>query len=96
MKSEDSMAASGLGCRKALLATGWANSLLHTNGPRKQPSGLVECTFLTTKLLSQSAQAVIGCKLTIENSLMWFESRSGQGWLQRQLGDVLILKTQRN
>ena len=36
------MAACGLGCRKALVGTGWAISpALHESAYRKQPSGLV-------------------------------------------------------
>jgi len=45
MKGEDSMAASGLGCRKALLATGWANSLLHTSGLRNNILALWDVHF---------------------------------------------------
>ena len=40
-KGANSMAASGLDCRKALVGTGWAISLLCMNGLRKQTSGLV-------------------------------------------------------
>jgi len=44
----NSMAASGLGSRKALVGTGWAISiLLCMNRLRKQPSGLVGPPFLT-------------------------------------------------
>jgi len=36
------MAVSGLGCRMALVGTGWLVSLLCMNGVRKQSSNLVE------------------------------------------------------
>ena len=45
-KGVNSMAASGLGCRKALAGTGWALSLLLCmTGLRKQSSGLVGLHF---------------------------------------------------
>ena len=60
-KGAKSLAASGLGCRKALVGTGWVISLLFCmNWLRKQPSVLVGPPFLTMTLFSQSAQAVIG------------------------------------
>ena len=62
-KGADSMAASGLkiGCRKALVGTGWVISLLLCmNWLRIQPSVLVGAPFLTMMLFSQFAQAVIG------------------------------------
>jgi len=61
LKGANSMAASDLGCRKALVGTGWADSLLLCmNGLRKQISGLVGPPFLTMSLFSQSIRAVIG------------------------------------
>ena len=55
-KGANSMAASGLGCRKALVGTGWAISLLPClNWLRKQPSSLVGPPFLTMTLFSRSA-----------------------------------------
>ena len=57
-KGTNSMAASGLRYRKALVGTGWAIFLLLCmNRLRKQPSGP---PFLTMKLFSQSAEGVIG------------------------------------
>ena len=50
-KGANSIAASGLGCRKALVGTGWAISLLLCmTGLRKRSSGLVGPPFLTKKL----------------------------------------------
>ena len=50
-KGANRVAASGLGCRKALVGTGWAISLLLCmNRLRKQPSGLVGSPFLTMML----------------------------------------------
>ena len=61
MGATEGMAASGLGCQKALVGTGWAISLiLRTNRLRKQSSNLVGPPFLTVTLFSWSAQAVIG------------------------------------
>ena len=49
------MAASGLSCRKPLVGTKWASSLLLcTNGPRKLPSGHVAPLFMAVKLFSCS------------------------------------------
>ena len=57
-------AASGLGCRRALVSPGWPISVLVCmTGLRKPPSGLVWLPFLTMSLFSQSARAVKdGCK----------------------------------
>ena len=45
------MAASGLSCRKPLVSTGWAISLLLcTNGLRKQSSGHIGPPFLAVRL----------------------------------------------
>ena len=49
------MAACGLSCRKPLVSTGWAISLLLcTNGLRKWSSGRVGPQFLAVKLFSRS------------------------------------------
>ena len=45
-KDANSMAASGLGCRKALVSIGWVISLLCMNGLRKETPGLVGPPFL--------------------------------------------------
>ena len=53
--------ASGLSCRKTLVSTGWAVSLLLcTNGLRKPSSGHVGPPFLAVKLFSCSVGATIG------------------------------------
>jgi len=53
LKGAKSMAASGLGCRKPLVGTGWAISLLLCmNGLREQSSDLVGPPFLTIMLFS--------------------------------------------
>ena len=50
-KGANSMASSGLGCRKALVGTGWAISLLLCmTGLRIRSSDLVEPPFLTMNL----------------------------------------------
>jgi len=57
----DNMVASGLGCRKALVGTGWAISLFFCmNGIRKEFSGLVGPPFLTMRAFNCCIQAVIG------------------------------------
>ena len=57
----EGLAASMLGCRKALVGTGWVISLLFCmNRLRNLPSVLVGPPFLRRTLFSQSAQAVIG------------------------------------
>ena len=57
----DDVAASGLGCRKPLVGTGWAISLLLcTNELRKRSSGHVGPPFLAVKLFSCSIWAAIG------------------------------------
>ena len=56
-----SMAASGLGCRKPLVGTGWAISLLLcTNGLRRWSSRHVGPPFLAVKPFSCSVGAAIG------------------------------------
>jgi len=63
LKGANSMATSGLGYGNALVGTGWVISLLLCmTGLRKQSSGLAGTPFLTTKLFSRSALAVIGCE----------------------------------
>ena len=58
------MTASGLSCRKYLVGTGWAISLLLcTNGLRKQSSGHVGPPFLAVKLFSCSVGATIDQEL---------------------------------
>ena len=60
-KGANSIAITGLGCRKALVGTRWAISLLLCkNRLRRHPSGLVGPPFLTMTLFSRSAWAVIG------------------------------------
>ena len=56
-KGVNSMAASGLGCRKALVGTGWAISLLCMNGLRKQTSGLVGASISDTQAWSLESSA---------------------------------------
>ena len=57
------VAASGLSCRKPLVGTGYAISLLLcTNGLRKWSSGHVGPPFLAVKLFSRSVGAAIGQK----------------------------------
>jgi len=51
-KDANGMATSGLGCRKAMVGTGWAISLLLCmNWLRKQHSGLVGPPFLTVTFI---------------------------------------------
>ena len=53
----DSIAASRLSCRKPLVSTGWAISLLlGMNGLRKWSSGHVGPPFLSVKLFSRSLE----------------------------------------
>jgi len=60
-KGANSMAASGLSCRKHLFGTGWAISLLRCmNGLRKQSSGHVGPPFWAVKLFSRSVGVIIG------------------------------------
>ena len=59
MGSANSMVTSGPGCRKALVRTEKAISLLYMNGLRKQTSGLVGPSFLAMLLFSRFAWAVI-------------------------------------
>ena len=55
------MASSGLSCRKPLIGTGWAISLLLcTNGLRKQSSGHVGPPILAVKQFSHFVGATIG------------------------------------
>ena len=55
------MVACGFSCRKSLVGTGWATSLLLCmNGLRKRPSGDVGPPFLIVKLVSCSVGATIG------------------------------------
>jgi len=54
------MAASGLSYRKPLVSTGWAISLLCTNGLRRRSSSHVGPPFLAVKLFSRSVGAAIG------------------------------------
>ena len=61
LKGANSMAASGIDCRKALVGTGWAISLLLCmNWLRKQFCGHVGPPFLTMILFSWSALVAIG------------------------------------
>jgi len=54
------MAASGIGCRRALVGTRSAISPLCMNGLRKHSFGLVGSPFLIMKLFSQCVLAVTG------------------------------------
>ena len=69
LKGANSMAASGLGCRKALVGTGCAISCM--NRLRKQPSGLVGPPFLTMNdaCFSVSTGGHWPRAMTIENLL---------------------------
>ena len=72
LKGANSMAASELGCRKALVGTGWANSLLLCmNGLRKQISGLLGPPFPTLSLFFSVYTGSDWLRaMTIENSLI--------------------------
>ena len=61
LKCANSTAASGLSCRKPLVSSGWATSLLLcANRLRKQSSGHVGPSFLAVKLFSRSVGATVG------------------------------------
>ena len=99
-KGANSMTASGLGYRKALVGTGWVISLLLCmNQLRKRHSGLMRPPFLTMTLFAQSAQAFVGREPWLLRTCYW----GGVVWvtdLQRMsawaVGKVLSLKTQGN
>jgi len=58
------MAASGLSCRKPLVSTGWATSLLLcTNRLRKSSPGHAEPPFLAVRLFSHSVGTTIDQEL---------------------------------
>jgi len=58
------MTTSGLSCRKPLVSTGWAISLLLcTNELRKRSSGHVGPPFLAVRLFSRSVGVTIGQEL---------------------------------
>jgi len=92
----NSMVASGLGCRKALVGTGWAISLLLCmNWLRQQPSGPIsdKDTFLG---LHEQSLAESGDYWELVNEWVWFESWICREWLQGQLGEDLSVKIQGN
>jgi len=95
-KGTNSMAASGLGCRKAMVGTGWAISLLFCmNWLRIQHSGLVGPPFLTvTFLLVCNWPSLDYWELV--NEWVWFESWICREWLQGQLGEVFKTQGNRN
>jgi len=59
-KGADSMAASGLGCRKALVGTGWAISLLLCMNQLKNSFLACGASISDPDTSFQSSQAVIG------------------------------------
>ena len=80
-KGANSMAASGLVCRKALLGTGWAIFLLFCMN--RLPSGVVGPPFLTMMLFFSVCMGNHWPRaMTIVNKWVWFESRICREWLQ--------------
>ena len=92
-----SMAASGLCCRKPLVGTVWAISLLLCmNGWRKQSSGHVGSPFLAVKLFTHSVGMTMAkCRdnCVFVRRWVWFESQMCTGWLQWHLCEVRSFNT---
>ena len=86
-------AASRLSCRKPLVSTGWAVSLLLCmNWLRKLSSGRAGPPLLAVKLFSHSVGANIGQEPCLRQ-WVWFESWMCTGWLQWHLCEFRSFKT---
>ena len=101
-QSANSMADSGLSCKKHMVGTGWAISLLLcTSGPRKWSSGHVGSPFLAVKLFSGSWLLTNGCPyracwgrqcITWLNTVLWLERSiqcTGDSSLSAEVGATL-------
>jgi len=73
----NSMVISGLSFRNTFVGTGWAASVLRTNGLRKESFHFVGSPFMAGKLFPHlhellPAESYDGCKLV--SGWVWFES----------------------